>query len=162
MSTFKVEQLEEHLRELRRVSPNVIGSSILSTDGWPIAADLPETLTDEDHLAAKSAAMMLLGERISGELGRGGLEMILMSGSAGHIIVAAINEAAALTVMCNQKARLAMVFIDITHCIERLVPLLWPPALPLDLDGPLDRLDLDVQAAHGDDANEGAAWQRHG
>lgn len=121
---FKAAQLEERLRTLRQRSPDVMGSEIVSMEGLPIAGDLPTSLSDEDRLAAESAAMLLLGERVAGELGRGDLQTILMTGPNGHVIVATINERAALTVLCRQEARLAMVFLDIAYCTEGLAELL--------------------------------------
>lgn len=123
MSEFKVELLEKQLRELRRLTPSVLGSVILSMEGLPIAADLPKTF-GEERLAARAASMVALGERIAAELRRGGLSQIFISGSDGYVVVAVINDEAALMVMYRADARVAMAILDVNYSIQELGRLL--------------------------------------
>lgn len=116
---FKVDLLEEQLRMLRRFSPAVVGAIILSSEGLPIASDLPSDL-GEERTAAKSASMVALGERIASELGRGDLDQIFLSGDDGYVVVARITFDAALTVLCKQDARMAMALLDIRYSVEQL------------------------------------------
>ncbi|MGB0386775.1 MAG: roadblock/LC7 domain-containing protein [Ardenticatenaceae bacterium] len=123
MIQFKVDQLQQELELLRRFSPAVNGSLILSSDGFPLAEDLPSEL-GEERTAAKAAAMLALGERIAFELGRGNLNQLLLGGKAGYVIVALINESAALTVLCKKQAKMAMALLDIAYTVEELQKLL--------------------------------------
>lgn len=123
MIQFKVDKLKEQLENMRDFSPAVIGSLILSIDGWPIAEDLPNDF-GEEPTAARSASMLALGERIAQELGRGGLNQIFLKGDAGYVIVALINQQAALTVLCQEDSKVAMALLDVAYSVEQLQPLL--------------------------------------
>jgi predicted regulator of Ras-like GTPase activity (Roadblock/LC7/MglB family) len=61
------------LREMQAASPEIEASAVVSVDGLIMASALPNEV-EEDRVSAMSAAMLSLGERIAGELGRGGLQ----------------------------------------------------------------------------------------
>lgn len=121
--TFKADQLETRLRELRERSPAVQGSIISSAEGLPIATDLAVE-ADEEQVAALSAATASLGERIVSELRRGLLDQIFISGKQGYIIVTQISPLASLTVLGRGDARLLVLLLDIDFCVEELRALL--------------------------------------
>lgn len=123
MIQFKVDKLKEQLVKMRDFSPAVTGSLILSIDGWPIAEDLPSHF-GEEGTAARSAAMLALGERIAQELGRGCLDQIFLKGDGGYVIVALINSQAALTVLCQEESKVAMALLDVAYSAEQLRHLL--------------------------------------
>jgi predicted regulator of Ras-like GTPase activity (Roadblock/LC7/MglB family) len=113
----------EQLRELRRSSPDIEASAIVSIDGLPIASDLPAG-AEEDRVSAMSAAMLSLGERIAGELRRGTLDQVYIRGDKGYVILMSIGEEAVLTVMCGKNAKTGLVFLDMRRAVnmlERLV-----------------------------------------
>ncbi len=64
--------------------------------------------------------MLALGERIAAELRRVGLDQIFISGSDGYVVVALINEVAALTVLYSANARVAMAILDVHYSVEQL------------------------------------------
>jgi predicted regulator of Ras-like GTPase activity (Roadblock/LC7/MglB family) len=68
--------------------------------------------------------MLALGERIALELGRGSLDQIFLKGDAGYVIVALINNQAALTVLCQEESKVAMVLLDVAYSVKQLQPLL--------------------------------------
>ncbi|MBA3533522.1 MAG: roadblock/LC7 domain-containing protein [Ardenticatenales bacterium] len=123
MIEYKVELLEKQLRELRRITPSGIGSLILSAEGLPVAADLPTSL-EEEWLAARSAAILGLGERISAELRRGKLEQVFINGREGCVIFALINDETTLTVLYDTDVRVAMAMLDIAYSVNQLRQLL--------------------------------------
>lgn len=124
MAAFKVETLTRYLRDLQRLSPAIIGAVILSLDGLPIASRIQASVADEERLAAKSAAILGLAERVGQELGRGSFEMLLLGSAHGPIIVRAINEYAVLVVICEADARIAMVTLDLEFCLPYFARLL--------------------------------------
>jgi predicted regulator of Ras-like GTPase activity (Roadblock/LC7/MglB family) len=75
---------------------------------------------EEDRVSAMSAAMISLGERISGELGRGSLEQVYVKGEHGYVILTAVGEEAVLTVMARKEAKLGLIFLDIGRTVEDL------------------------------------------
>ena len=95
MATSRTEMIMEQLRQLRRSSPDVEASAIVSIDGLPIASDLPSG-SEEDRVSAMSAAMLSLGERISGELNRGILDQVYIRGDQGYVILMSVGPDAVL------------------------------------------------------------------
>lgn len=117
------EQMLEELRALRRNSPDVEASAIVSADGLTIASDLP-TGVEEDRVSAMSAAMLSLGERIASELGRGALEQVYIRGDKGYVILTSVGEEAVLTVLARQEAKLGLVFLDMRRAAESLAKII--------------------------------------
>jgi len=113
----------EHLRDLRRSSPYIEASAIVSSDGLTIASDLPMD-AEEDRVSAMSAAMLSLGERIASELGRGTLDQVYIRGNQGYVILSAVGEEAVLTVLCRQEAKLGLVFLDMRRAAASLARIL--------------------------------------
>ena len=84
-----------------------------------MASALP-TEVEEDRVSAMSAAMLSLGERISGELGRGELEQVYIRGDDGYILLTAIGEEAVLTALARDKAKLGLIFLEMRRAAEHL------------------------------------------
>ncbi|GAP62024.1 hypothetical protein ARMA_0447 [Ardenticatena maritima] len=113
----------EELRSLRRNSPDIEASAIVSADGLTIASDLP-TGVEEDRVSAMSAAMLSLGERIASELGRGALDQVYIRGDKGYVILTSVGEEAVLTVLARQEAKLGLVFLDMRRAAESLAKII--------------------------------------
>ena len=79
---------------------------------------------EEDRVSAMSAAMLSLGERIAGELGRGVLDEVYVKGERGYVILRAVGEEAVLTVLARQKAKLGLLFLDMRRASEELATIL--------------------------------------
>lgn len=117
------ERMMDELRTLRRNSPDVEASAIVSADGLTIASDLPSGI-EEDRVSAMSAAMLSLGERIASELRRGTLEQVFIRGNRGYVILTAVGEESVLTVLAQQEAKLGLVFLDMRRASENLAQIL--------------------------------------
>ncbi len=117
------DRMVERLRELQVSSPDVEASAIISVDGLPIATSLPQGV-EEDRVSAMSAAMLSLGERIAGELGRGVLDEVYVKGEKGYVILRAVGEEAVLTVLARQQAKLGLLFLDMRLAAEELSTIL--------------------------------------
>lgn len=111
------ERMVERLRDLQVSSPDVEAAAIISVDGLPIASSLPQGV-EEDRVSAMSAAMLSLGERIAGELGRGMLDEVYVRGEKGYVILRAVGEEAVLTVLARQQAKLGLLFLDMRRAAE--------------------------------------------
>ncbi len=122
-SRSRNERMIDRLRELQVSSPDVEAAAIISVDGLPIAASLPHSM-EEDRVAAMSAAMLSLGERIAGELGRGMLDEVYVRGEKGFVIVRAVGEEAVLTVLARQQAKLGLLFLDMRRAAEEFSAIL--------------------------------------
>ena len=109
----------ERLRDLQASSPDIEASAVVSVDGLSIASALPQGV-EEDRVSAMSAAMLSLGERIAGELGRGNLEQVYIRGDKGYVLLTAIGEEAVLTALARENAKLGLVFLEMRRAAEHL------------------------------------------
>ena len=119
----RTEQLIARLRDLRLTTPDIEASAVVSVDGLTIASDLPADV-EEDRVSAMSAAMLSLGERIAGELGRGSLDQVYIRGDHGFVILMSVGEDAVLTALARKGAKLGLVFLDMRRAaadLNRLV-----------------------------------------
>ena len=107
----RTEQIIARLRDLRVSTPDIEASAVVSVDGLIMASDLPAEV-EEDRVSAMSAAMLSLGERIAGELGRGSLDQGYIRGDNGYVILMSVGEEAVLTALARKDAKLGLVFLD--------------------------------------------------
>lgn len=123
MTESRAEQMVSRLQDMQMASPDIIASAVVSVDGLTMASALP-TDVEEDRVAAMSAAMLSLGERISGELGRGGLDEVYIRGEEGFVLLTAVGEEAVLTALARDEAKLGMIFLEMRRAavdLEKLV-----------------------------------------
>jgi predicted regulator of Ras-like GTPase activity (Roadblock/LC7/MglB family) len=122
MSKSRSEQMVERLRSMQAAAPDIEASAIVSVDGLIMASALPQEV-EEDRVSAMSAAMLSLGERISGELGRGGLEQVYIKGDQGSIVLTSVGTEAVLTALARQDAKLGLIFLEMRRAAEDLTKL---------------------------------------
>jgi len=112
----------ERLRNMQAAAPDIEASAVVSVDGLIMASALQQGV-EEDRVSAMSAAMLSLGERISTELGRKGLEQVYIKGDKGAIVLTSIGEEAVLTALARQDAKLGMIFLEMRRAAEDLFKL---------------------------------------
>jgi len=112
-----MDKYESLLQELVKAT-GVEGASLVSMDGLPIASVLPPD-AEEDKVAAMSAALLSLGERVVEELKKGTLEQITIKGQ-GYIILTGIGQEAVLTTLAGANAKLGLVYMEIKKIQEKL------------------------------------------
>jgi len=122
MSKNRADQMVERLRNMQAAAPDIEASAVVSVDGLIMASALQQGV-EEDRVSAMSAAMLSLGERISNELGRKGLEQVYIKGNKGSIVLTSIGEEAVLTALARQDAKLGMIFLEMRRAAEDLVKL---------------------------------------
>jgi len=113
----------EHLRDMQASSPDIEASVVVSVDGLTIASALPQGV-EEDRVAAMSAAMLSLGERIASELGRGSLEQVYIKGSSGYVLLMSVADDAVLTALARENAKLGLLLLDMCRATEALTKLI--------------------------------------
>ncbi len=119
MARSRTEQMVARLKDLQVSTPDIEASAVVSVDGLIIASALPPDV-EEDRVSAMSAAMLSLGERIAGELGRGILDQVYIRGANGYVILSSVGEDAVLTVLARKGAKLGLVFLDMRRAAEDL------------------------------------------
>lgn len=123
MSSNRTQQLVARLRALQASTPEIEGAAIVSPDGLAIAAVLGAGI-EEDRVAAMSAAMVSLGERIANELGRGAMEQVYIKGSGGYALLTAAGPQAVLTVMARGEVKLGLLLLELRKVVADLQYLL--------------------------------------
>lgn len=123
MNTSRTQQLTERLNDLLSSTPEIQGAAVVSADGLSIAAVLSPPI-DEDRVAAMSAAMLSLGDRIARELGRGKLEQVYIKGADGYALLTAAGPNTVLTIMANNEARLGLLLLELRHVVHDMQALL--------------------------------------
>jgi uncharacterized protein len=119
----RVEKIQDVLRSLRAVSPDIVGSAMVSTDGFIIASLLPAEI-DEELVSGMAAALLGVGERIATELMGGAMEQTYVRGKQGYVILNAVGQDALLIVLTAPDAKLGLVFLDIKRRVGELAKIL--------------------------------------
>jgi uncharacterized protein len=119
----KRQALIDRMQALQQSSPDILATAVVSIDGLIIASNLLPEMS-EDRVSAMSAAMLSLGEQISKEMGRGGLEQVHIKGDNGHVVLISVGDKAVLTALVNQQAKLGMIFLDMRHTSDDLAAIL--------------------------------------
>src|SRR5215468_11083509 len=122
MAKSRTELMVDRLRDLQSTTPEIEASAVISVDGLSMASALPAGV-EEDRVSAMSAAMLSLGERISGELGRGMLDQVYVKGKSGYVILMSVGDEAVLTVLAREQAKLGLIFLDMGRAVKELAKL---------------------------------------
>lgn len=122
MTKSRAELMVDRLRTMQASAPDIEASAIVSVDGLIMASALQQGV-EEDRVSAMSAAMLSLGERISSELGRAGLEQVYIKGNAGSIVLTSVGDEAVLTALARHDAKLGLIFLEMRRAAEDLVKL---------------------------------------
>ncbi|BAC09542.1 roadblock/LC7 domain-containing protein [Thermosynechococcus vestitus] len=125
-------KLEATLQHFVANASNVQGAALVSPDGLTLAATLPGGMDDE-RVAAMSAAMLSLGERIGRELSRGQVERILVEGSNGYGILTSCTEDAVFLVLADASAKLGIINLEIKNVLADLQSQLTGVSQPLNV-----------------------------
>ncbi|MCX6071327.1 MAG: roadblock/LC7 domain-containing protein [Chloroflexi bacterium] len=119
MAKTRTDQMVDRLRNLQGSTPDVEASAVVSVDGLIMASSLPAGV-EEDRVSAMSAAMLSLGERIAGELGRGSLDEVYIHGDEGYVLLMASGMDAVLTVLAREQAKLGLVLLEMRRAAQDL------------------------------------------
>jgi len=122
MADSRSTQMVERLRTMQAAAPDIEASAVVSADGLIMASALQQGI-EEDRVSAMSAAMLSLGERIAGELGRGTLEQVYIRGGAGAIVLTSIGSEAVLTALARHDAKLGLIFLEMRRAAEDITKL---------------------------------------
>lgn len=107
----RVEKIQDVLRTLRRASADIIGSAILTSDGFVVASLLPAEL-DEELISGMAATLLGVGERISNEMMNSGLEQVYVRAHDGYVIVNALTDDEVLIILTTRMVKLGLIFME--------------------------------------------------
>jgi len=114
-------EIEKILASLTESVEEIEAAVVVGVDGLPIAANLPEEF-DETLLAAMSAALLTVGERVASDLGKGALHQVFAQGGHGAVIMVAAGPDSVLMVSTNTAslAGLGLVFINMERAAKKI------------------------------------------
>ncbi len=115
----RIEQMNKSLADLQASSSDIEASAVVSVDGLIIASSLPQGM-EEERIAAMSAALLSMGERIAVELKRGDLDQLYVKGQEGYFLSQHAGPHAVLIAMARQNAKLGLIFFDLNKAAEEI------------------------------------------
>ncbi len=117
----RVDKINKTIRDFETV-PGVEGAALVSLDGLMISSALPES--EQERVAAISAALLSLGEKATNELDRGLLLEIYVKGDKGYTLMTSVGDTALLLVLAKADAQLGLIFVDMKRMAENLLDIL--------------------------------------
>ena len=112
-------KLNNVLQNFVTATPDIQGAAIVTPDGLPLASSLPGSL-NEERVAAMSAAMLSLGERIASELSRGSTDRIFLEGETGYAILTSCGDDAVFLVMASKAAKQGVLMLEIKQVVGQI------------------------------------------
>lgn len=119
----RVENMNKALSDLQASSSDVEACAVVSEDGLIIASRLPQGM-EEERIAAMSAALLAMGERIAGELKRGDVEQLYVKGKEGYFLSMHAGPNAVLIAMTRKEAKLGLIFFDLNKAATEIETIL--------------------------------------
>ncbi|MFX1254169.1 MAG: roadblock/LC7 domain-containing protein [Promethearchaeota archaeon] len=125
----KLNQITTVLEDVEKRIPDIEGLVVVSQDGLPIASALSLGLSrdeevDESRISAMTAATLMVAQKVSGELQRGEMELIMIRGKEGLVIIMKAGEIAVLAGIAKTDAALGLVLLEMNRCAKTLAELL--------------------------------------
>lgn len=131
---YRVNILEDKLKELVDNTPGLQGTVIVSVEGFVVAAYPPVEqagsrdgsfhATNTPQVAAMAATLIALGEQTLTRLAQGKIERLLIEGEEGAMIVYPIDQNAALAVMMNKNAKVGLTLFAVARATRFLAGVL--------------------------------------
>ncbi|MCC6557268.1 MAG: roadblock/LC7 domain-containing protein [Polyangiaceae bacterium] len=123
MSATRIEKIRDVLRAIRQASADVIGSAVLTSDGFVVASLLPSEL-DEELISGLAATLLGVGERISKEMMSSELEQAYVRSAAGYVIANALTAQEVLIILTTRQVKLGLIFMEARQRSAELTRLL--------------------------------------
>lgn len=116
---INTQKLSSILQNFVTSTHDIQGAALVTPDGLPLASTLPAGM-DEERVAAMSAAMLSLAERIGMELSRGPIDRIYVEGDQGYGILSSCGEDAVFLVLASQSAKQGLLMLEIKRALAEL------------------------------------------
>jgi predicted regulator of Ras-like GTPase activity (Roadblock/LC7/MglB family) len=119
MTTSSSEKIRGAVQGLLQASPYLKAAAVVRVSGLAVETIMPPYV-DEERVSAMASVMLLLGERITEAMQTGALDKVYINGSAGHIVLMAIDRKAVLTVMAGEQAPVGLLFLEMGQVVRKL------------------------------------------
>jgi len=118
VSEDETERIEQQLTELQTELPEIEGIAVLTKEGLPIASIFSSI--DPAMLSAITATINNVSEKAMEELEKGILEVVIVQGAQGHLVVQGIGSSAILAVLANKSAKPGLLYLLVSRVSEKL------------------------------------------
>ena len=116
--------LEETLRGLRGVSPYVVGSAVVTGDGFVVASELPDE-NYEMKVTVMAMAMLTMGQEAAGEIGTSDVERVLVESKDSYIVMVNAGPSAILAAVAEKEIILGLLFVAMKETVAKVNTLLY-------------------------------------
>ena len=117
-------RLEETLRGLRQVSLSIVGSAVVTGEGFVVSSELPDE-SYERKVTLMSMAMLTMGQETTGQLGAGDPERVLVENGTHYIMMCNAGSAAVLAVIAEKGVSLGLLFLAMKETATRVNRILF-------------------------------------
>ncbi|RLC70228.1 MAG: hypothetical protein DRI52_07470 [Chloroflexi bacterium] len=114
-----VESLEEALHGLQEISPHVMGSAVVTSDGFVVASDLPSEM-DEKKITVMAMAMLTLAQETMSELSASDLERVLVESKDSYIVLLNAGPDAVVAAVAEKEAVLGLLLVAMRQTVQRV------------------------------------------
>ena len=119
----RVGRLVAALEDFLDAAPSVESAAVTTPDGWPVVCALPDGF-EESRLAAMSASVLVLAERIAGELGKGDVDHAYVSGENGQAILMPAGPDALFVVTTYPTAKIGLVLFEMRRSARAIATIM--------------------------------------
>ena len=113
------ERISDSLHSLRASTPDILDSAVVSTEGFVVSSLLPAEV-DEDLVSGMAASLLGVGERISSDLMRSGMEQVYVRSPKGYIVLNAVTNDTAIVLLVSREAKLGLIFLELRRALADL------------------------------------------
>lgn len=114
-----VESLGEVLHGLQEISPYVMGSAVVTSDGFVVASDLPSEV-DEKKITVMAMAMLTLAQETMSELGVSDLERVLVESKDSYIVLVNAGPDAVVAAVAGKDVVLGLLLVSMRQTVQRI------------------------------------------
>lgn len=120
-----VASLKDTLRGLQEMSPYVIGSAVVTSDGFIVASNLPSE-ADEKKITIVAMAMLTLGQETTSELGSSEPERVLVESKDSYIVLVNAGPDAVVAAVADKNAVLGLLLVAMKQAVQQVKAILAP------------------------------------
>lgn len=103
--------------------PDIQGAILVSPDGLALVSVLPDAV-DEERVAAMTAVILSVGERIGRELARGKVDRVVVEGDKGYSVLVGCGPDGVLLILAGIGAKQGILFLEIKRLVSTIIPVL--------------------------------------
>lgn len=126
----KQAQLQTIIGGLRQAIPEIQGVLVASTDGLPIAHEMPSG-ADANRTAAMAATALGLGKRITSALEFGEMRETLVNGTDGQLFLYACGVHGVLALLAPVDANVGLIHLEARNAAGEIATALSPALAPV-------------------------------